>query len=372
MNYGEKIKSAFEYAISSNYDKYDIQINARKRFAEAETVVFFGTGEFFQDCCNYGYINFDFDYVCDNDSSKWGKLFYGKKCISPDELEGMKGKAVVLIVIGNYKPVQEQLNKIGIENYNLNDIFCNMYDKKYSADWFKSNLSKAIETLDLFNDEKSKEVYTVAILNRIAPNLSDKEFNDIREIEKGQYYNHGIFGFGKDEVMIDAGAFDGDSALEFIEAVNGDFEKIYAFELQEDKYNKMLKCLDRYKDKIEFINKGVWNKSELLNFGNLKNGAYLTQTESENKTNVISIDEVVKNNKVTFIKMDIEGSEIPALDGSKNVIKIHKPKLAISAYHYLSDLWNIPQKIKEICPEYKIYLRHYTPIVWDTNCYAYV
>ena len=339
---------------------------------EAETVVFFGTGELFTDCCNYGYIKLDFDYVCDNDSSKWGKFFYGKKCISPSELQSMKDTAVVLIVIGNYQPVQEQLNQMGVENYSLGDIICNMYDKKYSADWFKDNLPKVINTLDILEDEQSKEVYTVAILNRIAPHLSDKTFEDIKSTGGSQYYKHGIFSFGKDEVMIDAGAFDGDSALEFIEVVNDNFEKIYAFELQEDKYNKAIKNLNKYKDKIEFINKGVYSHKDFLNFGSVKCGAYLTEVNSDNKANVISIDEVVKDNKVTFIKMDIEGSEIQALEGSKNVIKKQKPKLAISAYHYLSDLWNIPQKIKEICPEYKIYLRHYTPIVWDTNCYAYV
>ena len=365
--YADRIKSAFEYAISSNYEKYDRQVNVRKRFREAEIVCFWGTGEFFNDC--YGHPGFDFDYVCDNDSFKWGKVFKCKKCISPDELNNMKDKVVVLIMVGNYPPIQEQLNKMGIENYNCDDIFCNVFDKKYSSDWFKENLQSALDTLNILEDEQSKEVYVEAICNRIAPHLAHKIFNDIKI--PGEYYHHRVFTLGKDEVLVDAGAFDGDSALGFIEAVSESFEKIYAFELEENNYNKMLIKLEKYKDKIEFINQGVWSHKDFLNFGGDKYGSHI-DANSDNKANVISIDEVVDGGRVTFIKMDVEGSELPALDGCKTTIMTQKPKLAISAYHYLSDLWNVPKKIKDFCPEYKVYLRHHAPTVWDTDCYAYV
>ena len=51
--------------------------------------------------------------------------------------------------------------------------------------------------------------------------------------------------------------------------------------------------------------------------------------------------------------MDIEGFEIPALNGAKRIIKEYKPKLAISAYHKISDLWEIPYLVISSFPEYK-------------------
>lgn len=68
--------------------------------------------------------------------------------------------------------------------------------------------------------------------------------------------------------------------------------------------------------------------------------------------------------------MDIEGAELKALEGYQNILKAHKPKLAISIYHNFNDLWEIPLYIKKIVPEYKIYIRHHTNDFYETMCYA--
>ena len=54
-----------------------------------------------------------------------------------------------------------------------------------------------------------------------------------------------------------------------------------------------------------------------------------------------------------------------------NLIKENKPKLAICVYHLEEDLWEIPILIKQLVPEYKIYMRqHYEEVDWETVCYA--
>jgi hypothetical protein len=81
---------------------------------------------------------------------------------------------------------------------------------------------------------------------------------------------------------------------------------------------------------------------------------------------------VFKNEKITFIKMDIEGSEPQALSGAEEIIKKQKPKLAICVYHKPEHLWEIPLYLKKIVPEYKIYIRHHTPLEYETVCYAVI
>ena len=90
--------------------------------------------------------------------------------------------------------------------------------------------------------------------------------------------------------------------------------------------------------------------------------------------NITSLDDYADNknlNRVDFIKMDIEGSELAALSGAEQTIRYKKPKLAISAYHKPEDLWEIPNKIKEQNSGYKLYFGHHSPIFWESVYYAW-
>ena len=83
----------------------------------------------------------------------------------------------------------------------------------------------------------------------------------------------------------------------------------------------------------------------------------------------VSLDKAIIE-PITFIKMDIEGSEMRALKGAKQIITTYKPKLAICIYHKLDDLWRIPQYIHSLVPEYKFYIRHHSILYSDTVLYA--
>ena len=76
--------------------------------------------------------------------------------------------------------------------------------------------------------------------------------------------------------------------------------------------------------------------------------------------------------KVTYVKMDIEGAELDALHGMEKMIKSDKPKLAISIYHKPEDLWEIPLYIYKLVPEYKFILRHHHHRIHETILYAYL
>jgi FkbM family methyltransferase len=74
--------------------------------------------------------------------------------------------------------------------------------------------------------------------------------------------------------------------------------------------------------------------------------------------------------RVDFIKMDIEGAEMDALDGAAKIIREFKPQLAISAYHKDEDLWEIPFKLKSLNPGYELFFGHHSPIRWESVFYA--
>lgn len=86
-----------------------------------------------------------------------------------------------------------------------------------------------------------------------------------------------------------------------------------------------------------------------------------------------SLDDYVSENRVSrvdYIKMDIEGSERSALRGAANILFQHKPRLAICAYHKPDDLWEIPELIKKLNPNYTLYFGHHSPKNWESVYYA--
>lgn len=74
--------------------------------------------------------------------------------------------------------------------------------------------------------------------------------------------------------------------------------------------------------------------------------------------------------RVDFIKMDVEGAELGALIGATGVIRAFKPRLAISGYHKPEDLWEIPQKLKDLNPRYELTFGHHSPVHWESVFYA--
>ena len=63
--------------------------------------------------------------------------------------------------------------------------------------------------------------------------------------------------------------------------------------------------------------------------------------------------------RLDFIKMDIEGAEMAALKGASLSITKWKPKMAISTYHRIDDMWTIPAYIKSLRSDYEFSFRHY-------------
>ena len=83
----------------------------------------------------------------------------------------------------------------------------------------------------------------------------------------------------------------------------------------------------------------------------------------------ISVDELGLD--VSYVKMDVEGSEAETLQGMTETIRRCKPKMLVSAYHKPDDFITLPRLIQTICPDYRLYLRrsHCIP-AWEIQICA--
>ena len=94
---------------------------------------------------------------------------------------------------------------------------------------------------------------------------------------------------------------------------------------------------------------------------------------NEDKLPMVTIDDFVaaeKPGKVDFIKMDIEGAELAALEGAVDTMTRHRPKLAISLYHRPEDFVTIPRFLSTMLPDYDFHLEHYTIHQEETVLYG--
>jgi FkbM family methyltransferase len=170
------------------------------------------------------------------------------------------------------------------------------------------------------------------------------------------------------EIFVDCGAYDGNTIKAFIKHMGDlNYSQIYAFEPDARNFSELTA---RGFDKLTAIQKGVYHKKTTLRFAgnNGKESSFISSGDCE--VEVDTIDNILQGDRATYIKMDVEGTELSAIEGARETIIKHKPKLAISVYHKVEDLITLPQKILEYVPEYRIYLRSHRPTAQDTVLYC--
>lgn len=232
----------------------------------------------------------------------------------------------------------------------------------FTREYIAENEEKFDQVYNNLADEESKKVYADILNFKVSGKISYllSSFCD-----KDKVYSH-ILKLNDKEEILDLGAYDGDTIREFMVATNGKYSHITALEPDPKSYKKLLKNTEGMEN-LTALNMGAWNKKDTLIFS-ADAGRNSKLSSSGTSVKVTDIDSL--SIPATFIKMDIEGSEMKALEGLERTIKAYNPKLYICAYHRNSDLFALPLKVWELNPSYKIYFRHskYIP-AWESNFY---
>ncbi len=232
------------------------------------------------------------------------------------------------------------------------------------------NRDRIEKTKQLFFDEKSREVFEACFAYRAYRRPIPKKLYS----ENNQYLVKDIVNVTNNEVVIDGGAFIGDSIQQFINHARRKKIKNYSIIAFEPSIRNvsLIKKFYRKNPKIEVISKGLADKEKRVYFeeSGSKSRIVYNGADNANYIETTYIDHVPQCKNATFIKMDIEGAEMDALRGAQNVIIQNKPKLAICIYHSNEDMIRIPQYIHELVPEYKLYVRHHSRGAIETVLYA--
>lgn len=302
---------------------------------------------------------------CDNGMGGSTDEATGLKIVKPEELHDIMTCSEILVCVGEekaYQSIRQQLLSLGFDEAQIHIM--NAFFYWQTREYFDANITAYREAYQLMEDEFSRQVY----LERMKKVFLLSDISHVVSLCDEEYFDEKIV-LKEDEVFIDCGGFDGDSALRFVEQCGGKYQDIIIFEPELSKKAAIEKSMGN--NPYHLYSLGVWSKNTKLYFNAMGTGSsHVSEERGKYIIETVALDEIVYDEKPTYIKMDVEGAEQEALKGCRKIIQTYKPKLAVCIYHKPDDLYKIPIMIKEMNPEYKLYVRQYANAWFDTVLYA--
>lgn len=295
-----------------------------------------------------------------------GHTFQGHLVHTLSQIEALIDDFIIVLAFAaGYQSLYDRINEIAKRHILLAPDVPVAGETLFTYEYCLQNADKIQSGYDMLADEKSRQTYADVINFKISGKI---EYLNRCTSPKEEIYG-GIIPLGGNEIFADLGAYNGDTATEFMSACNNNFRHLYAFEPNPKNFRKLTKNLPE-SDKITLFNAAAGRESGTVKIS--ANEGRMSRAGGSGKTvdiPIVALDKAVPEN-VTVLKLDVEGGEREAIMGARRHIE-NGAKILCSLYHRSEDMFDLPLLIKSINPELKFYIRHqlYIP-AWETNLYA--
>lgn len=213
-------------------------------------------------------------------------------------------------------------------------------------------------TLD---DVVSQEIFARMVLFRLSFNV---ELNFDVKSDKTEYLDDNIIKWKDKECIVDLGGYVGDTLFDFQKYfVEKNIEYEYWL-LEPSKENcDQARIVAGDSTNIHIVNCCAGNENKTVCLNSTMGSAItisLSETQNgEDTTNMVKLDDLLSEEDITYIKMDIEGSEEIALKGAERIIKNNRPKLAVCLYHKYDDIVRLVDLVRNVTDglNYKYFIR---------------
>lgn len=288
-------------------------------------------------------------------------LGYEVKTLSRVEQENPDGFVIALAFAAGYRELIDKIDRIAERHELIMPDTAVIGGEPFLKETLEQNIDDAKRVFENLADDKSREVFKNVLKYKITGDIS---FLKECETDPCETYQS-ILKPSAGEVYVDLGAYNGDTVKEYTSFAK-DYEKIYALEPNARNFRKLSEYLNTI-DCAEAVNAAAWDKCEEIMFS--KGGGRQSHAQAKGvPTKAVSVDSLLGGGRADYIKYDVEGEERRAIAGSAETIKRFSPKLCVAVYHRLLDMFELPNQIKSLCPDYKMYLRHYPYYpAWETN-----
>ncbi len=303
----------------------------------------------------------------DNDPGTWGTTLDGLTIYSPrDAAERFGTHAVFVVTIwgrGSTDTMAQRCQSLEALGCDRVVSFVPLF-WKYSSTFLPhgaldlphrvlESAADARRCFEILSDEDSKAGFVEQITWRVRGDfdaLSDPVKDEI-------YFPDFIDSLQALETFVDCGAYDGDTVLRFLQREEYKFEKVFAFEPDPENFRALEANVSRLPreiaERIETSRCAVGEEKVKVSFAatgtvgaSFGEGSFTVQC--------ISLDEALRHESPTYIKMDIEAAEPAAIRGARKLIRENQPVVAACSYHVQDHLWTIPLLLFDTNPEFAI------------------
>ncbi len=305
-----------------------------------------------------------FDGVFASDGFVRNKFFHGHKISSYANLKEKFGSMVVLLCFGSERPeVIANVKRIAAEQELYAPDVPVIDGGLFTKEYYEQNKEEFQWVYEHLADDISRKTFENTIKYKISGRI-DYLFDC--EVSVDEPYENFLM-LSHTESFLDLGAYTGDTVADFVKRV-GEYGNIIACEPDKKSYKKLVLNTEGLKN-ITTINAAISDSDKKALFG-MRGGRNSGVLDGKTEVEFLTVDSILKEKEITYIKMDVEGEELKVIKGAENTIKKMKPKMLISCYHRTEDLITLPRAIYNIRCDYKFYMRRFSSLpAWDTNYY---
>lgn len=318
--------------------------------------------------------NISVEAFYDDDVCRQGSIYCGKNIITQQQLLSYNTLDVNIIISSMYiGQILLKIERLGLVHvYTVIEKLLEKDTLDFQFEKYKNNkpiLNKLDKLIQCSNDQLTKR-YFDTIRKTINSGKAIRDIVDLYQGEK-QYFLDTFKGKLDGLVFLDAGAYTGDTVRELL-SEKIDVKKIYCFEADKENFIKLEKfCNENLPyERYSCINAALWDEKKYLAMKFNNYNARVDEEGTELTVKTVTIDDFFSEEHVNFVKMDIEGAEKRALKGGMKTIKRDRPIMAISIYHGVEDIVDIPIMLMEELENYDFLVRHHSYTYSETVLYC--
>lgn len=230
----------------------------------------------------------------------------------------------------------------------------------------RENLPRIQRVFLQLADEASRDVYLGVLRHRLTGDPEDHPAVDAET----PYLPPDLPGFDRPVVFVDAGAYTGDTC-ELLLRRGVEIRRYVAFEPDRRNYERLARFVRTAPvAEATLLPCGLADRFRIVSFldGQELSSRIVETDDPSGAVACLGLDEALPGLSPDFVKMDIEGAEMAALQGMAGMIERCRPRLAVSIYHKPEDLWDLPEWVGRRYG--RLHVRQHGRHGFDTVLYA--